>query len=296
MRMVTARESARQCVRSTHGGSPGTASVAKNTRAAHSRRGDVPITMDAVLTETLFLDHLDTSTRPHESIAVSRFPQQNIPKRAQGGVQQRVAALEREIAASAGSRSQHPVHASATPIAGSPRSKYIGRTTGGSRLRESSLSYSESKTRMTKQVADSKKKMVTFVSSVENSANVANAVYSMDSFDHVHDRLKDRFGATLAEHELGRACEFLGYPLLSCELDEAKSLLPWSADCQVSIGDVCSWFCNLEKSYSTIGPNLIDDAILDPGDPEKLQHYIRELHSSRTQTEGDIAKLTYMKA
>ena len=225
MRMVTARESARQCVRSTHGGSPGTASVAKNTRAAHSRRGDVPITMDAVLTETLFLDHLDTSTRPHESIAVSRFPQQNIPKRAQGGVQQRVAALEREIAASAGSRSQHPVHASATPIAGSPRSKYIGRTTGGSRLRESSLSYSESKTRMTKQVADSKKKMVTFVSSVENPPNVANAVYSMDSFDHVHDRLKDRFGATLAEHELGRACEFLGYPLLSCELDEAKALL-----------------------------------------------------------------------
>ena len=124
--------------------------------------------------------------------------------------------------------------------------------------------------------------------------------YSINSEQSVLKRLTEKYGKGLKIDELPSVCEYLGYPLCSFEIDDAKRVLTTDANGVIACKTVAAWFSNIDKAYdisneSGCGAISEQHKALHSSDPTKLHHFIRELHSMRTQIDGEIGKLQLMQ-
>ena len=122
----------------------------------------------------------------------------------------------------------------------------------------------------------------------------------MNNKQSVMKRLTEKYGESFKIDELPSVCEYLGYPLCSFEIDDARRVLTTDANGMIACTTVAEWFCNIDKAFdmsSNASCGVISEQYkaLHSSDPTKLHHFIRELHSLRTQIDGEIGKLQLME-
>ena len=161
---------------------------------------------------------------------------------------------------------------------------------------------------ITKKSADSKQQIVRVVAGTphefkENTVrddSRATIVYSMNDQQAVLARLNEKYGDDFKVAELPSVCDFLGYPLCSFEINDARRILRPKANGKIMCVAAASWFSNIDKAFSEVtdfAQGVVGEhhRVMHPTDPAKLHHFIRELHSMRTQIDGEIGKLKLME-